>query len=239
MTEPLAGRTALVTGATRGLGDAIARRLLADGARVIGTGSTPEGSAPDGCEYRAVDFGDTAATEAFAAEAVGWDVDVLVNNAGINKVASFAEIDGDDFDRIQRVNVRAPFLLSRAVVPGMRRRGWGRIVNLGSIFGTVSKAQRGSYSASKFAVDGLTAALAAEVAVDGVLVNTVSPGVVETDLTLAMLGEDGMRELAQQIPMRRLAQPDEIAAFIAWLVGPENTYVSGQNLLIDGGFVRV
>jgi NAD(P)-dependent dehydrogenase (short-subunit alcohol dehydrogenase family) len=130
-------------------------------------------------------------------------------------------------------------VLCRAVVGGMRQRGFGRIVNITSIFSIVSKERRASYSASKFGLDGMTAALAAEVAADGVLANCVSPGFVDTELTRRILGDDGMRELAARVPMRRFAQPHEIAALVAWLVGPDNSYVSGQNMVIDGGFTRV
>ncbi len=236
---PLAGRRALVTGGTRGIGAAIAERLLADGAEVIVTGTSPEGAAPGGCGYRPVDFSDAEATAAFAEVVAGLELDILVNNAGINKIAPFAEIDPVDFDRIQRVNVRAPFLLCRAVLPSMRLRRWGRIVNVSSVFGTISKELRGSYSASKFALDGMTAALSAEAAADGVLANCVSPGFVDTELTHAMLGEEGIAELTARVPARRLGAPTEIAALVAWLVGPENTYLTGQNVVIDGGFSRI
>jgi 3-oxoacyl-[acyl-carrier protein] reductase len=231
------GRRALVTGGTRGIGLAIAERLEADGAQMLVTGRRPEAE-HDRFEYRGVDFSDRSALEAFAEEAGDWAPDVLVNNAGINKLAPFAEIEPDDFDRIQSVNVRAPMMLSRSVIPGMRERGWGRIVNIASIWSVVSRPGRGSYSASKFALDGLTAALAAEVAADGVLVNCVSPGFVDTELTRSVLGEDGVAQLVSEVPAGRLAQPDEIAALVAWLAGPENTFVSGQNIVIDGGFSR-
>jgi 3-oxoacyl-[acyl-carrier protein] reductase len=228
-----------VTGATRGIGAAIAERLLREGARVLATGTRPNGNTPPGAEYFAVDFTDDPAVAALAVEVEQGGFDIIVNNAGINKIGPFDELDPADFDRIQRVNVRAPFLLCRAALPYMRRQRWGRIVNISSIFGRVSKELRAPYSASKFALDGMTAALAAEVASEGVLANCIAPGFIDTELTRRVLGEEGMRELAERVPMRRLGQPAEIAAFVAWLVGPENTYVSGQNLVIDGGFTRV
>jgi 3-oxoacyl-[acyl-carrier protein] reductase len=121
----------------------------------------------------------------------------------------------------------------------MRQQRWGRIVNIGSIFGVVSKEFRAPYSASKFALDGMTAALAAEVASEGILANCVSPGVIDTELTRQVLSEAGIAELVTRIPIRRLGKPEEVAALVAWLVGPENTYISGQNIVIDGGFTRV
>jgi len=239
MTNPLSGRSALVTGGTRGIGFAIAARLLADGAAVIVTGTRTDGVGPEGCEYRVADFGSRPALESFAEEVNRLDLDILVNNAAINKIASFAEIKPDDFDRILEINVRAAFRLCQAVVPGMRQRKWGRIVNIGSIFGKIGKELRGSYSTSKFALDGLTTALAAEVAADGVLANCISPGFIDTDLTRKILGDRGIEELVARVPIGRLGEAKEIAAFVAWLVGPENTYISGQNIAIDGGFTRV
>jgi NAD(P)-dependent dehydrogenase (short-subunit alcohol dehydrogenase family) len=235
----LAGRVALVTGGTRGIGAAIARRLRRDGATVTVTGTREDGHGPEGCGYRAVDFADHASVEAFAAEIGDAGVDILVNNAGINRIAPFAEIVLADFDRIHSVNLRAAFVLCRAVLPSMQRRRWGRIINVASIFGVVSAPFRASYSASKFALDGMTAALAAEVAKDGILANCVSPGVIDTELTRSVLGESGMKDLVSRVPAGRLGSPDEVAALVAWLAGPENTFVSGQNLVIDGGFTRV
>ncbi len=239
MNQPLAARRAVVTGATRGIGKAIAARLVADGARVTATGTRPDGAPPEGCDYRAVDFADAGATRQFADELAAIGPDVLVNNAGINRNAPFADIDLEDFLRIQSVNLTAPMLLCRAVLPAMRSRGWGRIVNVCSIWSKVARPGRASYAASKFGLDGLTAALAAEVAGDGVLVNAISPGFIDTELTRRTVSPETIAELVAEVPAGRLGQPDEIAALVAWLAGPENTYVSGQNIAIDGGFTRV
>ena len=235
----LQNRTALVTGTTRGIGRAIAERFLREGAEVIGTGTTADGWTPEGCAYHVVDFSNPTATKKFAAEMAEAGIDILINNAGVNKNAPFAEIDPKDFSRLHQINVVAPFLLCRALVPAMREKGWGRIVNISSIWGKKGRENRGAYAAAKFGLDGLTAALAAEVAADGVLANCVAPGIIDTELTRRVLDKESIRELVAQVPVGRLGSPDEIAAFVVWLAGPENTYISGQNLSIDGGFSRV
>jgi 3-oxoacyl-[acyl-carrier protein] reductase len=121
----------------------------------------------------------------------------------------------------------------------MVRRGWGRIVNVSSIWGKISKAHRASYSASKFAIDGMTVALAAEHTADGVLANSVAPGFIDTELTRSILSESDRAALIAEVPARRLGQPDEVARLVRWLASEENTYISGQNIAIDGGFTRV
>ena len=239
MIDTLNGKTALVTGGTRGIGRAIAEKLLAQGARVIATGTGLQGEGPKGANYMGVDFADTLASEAFAEQVAGLGIDILINNAGINKISPFAEIAPEDFERIQRVNVQAPFLLCHSAVPGMKDNGWGRIVNISSIWGKIGKEHRGAYAASKFALDGMTTALAAEVAEHGILANCVAPGFIDTELTRTVLGPEGMKDLASRVPMKRFGTPDEIARFVAFLAGPENTYISGQNIAIDGGFTRV
>lgn len=234
----LKGKLAVVTGGTRGIGRAIVERLLADGAEVIATGRAATGDVP-GARYEGVDMEVPQQVEAFSRKLAELKPDILINNAGFNKNMPFAEIPAELFDRIQQVNVTAPFRFSQAVLAGMRERKWGRIVGISSIFGMISKEYRASYSTSKFALDGMMTALAAEVAVDGILVNCVAPGFTETDMTRTALGEQGIADLVARVPIRRMAQPHEIAAFTAWLAGPENTYISGQIIAIDGGFTRV
>jgi NAD(P)-dependent dehydrogenase (short-subunit alcohol dehydrogenase family) len=237
--KPLEGRRAVVTGGTRGIGRAIAFRLRDDGAQVLATGTRPDGAAPEGCDYGAVDFADRAATEAFAAKLAALAPHILVNNAGVTKPQAFAEIGTEEFARVHQVNLVAPMILCRAALPGMRAAGWGRIVNISSIWGTVSKTGRATYGASKAGLNGLTAGLAAEVAADGILANCVSPGFIDTEMTRGTLTDAQVAALERIVPIGRLAQPNEIAAFVAWMVGPENTYISGQAIPIDGGFTMV
>ena len=238
IADSLHGRRALVTGGTRGIGAAVVSQLEALGAEVVFTGRHVRVD-DDLAQYRAVDFAQRQDVERFASDVAREPWDVLVNCAGINRIFPFAEICIDDFDEVIDVNLRAPMVLCRAVIAGMQERGWGRIVNITSIFGLVSKEHRAPYSASKFGLDGLTAALAAEVAVHGVLANCVAPGVVDTDLTREVLGEAGIQEIVRTIPAGRLAEPEEIARVVAWLASPDNTYISGQTIVVDGGFTRV
>lgn len=234
----LEGKSAVVTGGTRGIGKAIAEKLRKKGAIVTVTGTSPRNALPD-VNYIAADFSKVAEAERAAAEIARLGVDILVNNAGINYVAPFAEVPLEEFQKVQNVNVTAPFLLCQAVLPHMRARGWGRIVGISSVWGKVSKAGRGPYSTSKFALDGMIAALSAEVAAQGILANCVAPGFVDTELTRRVLGPAGIAAMIAQVPAGRLGSVDEIAEFVAWLAGPENTFISGQNIAIDGGFVRV
>ena len=230
---------AVVTGATRGIGYAIAERLLKDGLEVIVTGTKKNGKHPAGSSYYQVDFLDEDSTNKFINFLKKQQINILVNNAGINKISEFSSIDIDDFDRILRINLRAPFQICQAVIPYMEKIKWGRIVNLTSVFGNISKEYRAAYSSSKFGLDGMTVALAAEVSEKGILANSVGPGVIDTDMTRDVLGVSGIAKLKGQIPMKRLGQASEIASLVSWLVSNENTYMTGQNLMIDGGFTRV
>ena len=137
---------------------------------------------------------------------------------------------------IHHINTFAHFEIIKSVIPTMRKNNWGRIINISSIFGHVSKEYRASYSSSKFALDGITASLSAEFSKDGILVNTVSPGFIETDLTKKILGKKGIEKVISNVPIGRLGQPYEIAKFVIWLCSNENSFISGQNLIIDGGF---
>jgi NAD(P)-dependent dehydrogenase (short-subunit alcohol dehydrogenase family) len=240
MLTNLNGRSAVVTGGTRGIGYAIACRLIADGASVMITGTQEQPTTlPEGATYCAVDFSSRKATLDFALELEDATPDILVNNAGINRNAPFADITLETFEEIHQINVSAPLLLCQAVLGPMRNSEWGRILNISSIWGKVSREGRAAYSASKFALDGITLALAAEVASDGILCNCLAPGFIDTDLTRQTLGPEGIAKVISQVPAGRLGTPEEIAEFAAWLVSPANSYVTGQNIAIDGGFTRV
>ncbi|MBS0418974.1 MAG: SDR family oxidoreductase [Proteobacteria bacterium] len=236
----LDGKRAVVTGASRGIGRAVAEALRNAGAWVIGTRTAAATDPDPACqEWLEADFSDLEQLRACADRVRAAGADILINNAGINKVAPFEAIDPQDFLRIQQVNVLAPLLLCQAVIPAMKLKGWGRIVNVSSIFGKVSRAQRGPYSASKFALDGMTVALAAEHSGHGILANSVAPGFIDTDLTRRVLGDAGIAAVLANVPIGRLGNVAEIARLILWLAGPENTYICGQNIAIDGGFTRV
>ena len=230
---------AVVTGATRGIGRAIAERLLKDGLEVIVTGTSKDADHPTGSNYYQVDLLNDSSTEDFVEYLKQKPIDILINNAGINKINEFESIEIKEFNNIQKVNLKAPFLLCQAVIPNMKKNNWGRIVNITSIWGEITKEYRAAYSSSKFGLDGMTVALAAEVASMGILANSVGPGFIDTDLTRKVLGEKGVKEIQSTIPIKRLGEPSEVAAFISWLVSEENTYISGQNIMIDGGFSRV
>ena len=229
-----------ITGASRGIGRGIARAFRDEGAWVIGTRTGKEIEPDEICnEWISADFTDARQIRDCADFVRKSQIDVLVNNAGIGKNAPFVEIDPEDFRVIQQVNVFAPFMLCQAAIPSMKLKGWGRIVNVSSIWGKISMAHRAAYSASKFALDGITVALAAEHSADGIIANSIAPGFIDTDLTHHMLGDSGILALVSKVPAKRLGKVEEIARLVLWLASDENTFIAGQNIAIDGGFTRV
>mgnify|MGYP001447127803 CR=1 FL=1 len=234
----LKGKRVVITGASRGIGASIASLFCKNGAKVIGT-STSANTKNKFChKLYGVNFSYVDEINKFANEIKKIKPDILINNAGTNILSSFVDIKTTDFQTIQQVNVFAPFVFCQAAIPYMKKKRWGRIINISSIWGKIGKSHRASYMSSKFALDGLTLALAAEYAKVGILANCIAPGFTKTDLTKQTLGLKGMKKISNNVPINRLAEPKEIAEFVLWLV-TKNTYISGQNITIDGGFTRV
>jgi 3-oxoacyl-[acyl-carrier protein] reductase len=239
------GQVVLITGGTRGIGKQLAADFRALGADTIITGraeSCEESSDDSAMRHRRldVDFTNQSSVTAFLAQLEAIDrIDVLVNNAGINRINTIDETRTEDWEAIRAVNLDGPFLVTREVSRIMKRHRYGRIVNIASIFGVISKSKRVLYSMSKFGVRGLTVGSAIDLAPHGILVNTVSPGFVLTELTRSILSPSEMEALASQIPLGRFAEPDEIAKVVLFLASGENTYLTGQNIVVDGGFVNV
>lgn len=217
-------RTALVTGASRGIGAAIATALAENGVHVL---------APS---RGVLDVSDPASTGAFAQSPAAGDVDILVNCAGINVLGRLEEISEPDWAKMLQVNLTAPRALIQAVAPGMRSRAWGRVVNISSIYAIVSRERRASYSSTKAGLVGLTRAAAVELAPYGILVNAVCPGFVETALTRQNNTAEELADIAASVPLGRLAEPRDIASVVAFLCSEENRYMTGQALVVDGGF---
>jgi 3-oxoacyl-[acyl-carrier protein] reductase len=216
-------RTALITGASRGIGAAIAAQLTADGFRVL---------APTRAE---LDLLSSASIEAYLA-ALDQPVEVLVNDAGINRLGLLEEINLQDLQDTLQINLLAAFRLTQALAPRMRQNRYGRIVNISSVWSVVSRAGRLGYTMSKAALNGMTRSLAVELAADNVLVNAVAPGYVLTDLTRQNNPPAELEKLSASIPARRLAEPSEIAAVVAFLCSEKNTYLTGQTIVVDGGY---
>jgi 3-oxoacyl-[acyl-carrier protein] reductase len=217
-------RTALVTGAARGIGAAIAAELAAAGCRVV---------APARAE---LDLGNAASVEAWLIANSGLAVDILVNNAGINVLRPLPEIETAGWSAMVQTNLTAPLRLLQAFAPGMAVRGWGRVLNVSSVFSLITKERRAAYSMTKAALNALTRSAAVEFGPAGVLVNSLAPGYVDTALTRQNNSPEAMAVIAGLIPLRRLAQPAELARAAAFLVSEANTYLTGQTIVVDGGF---
>ena len=243
-TTPMAGQVALVTGASRGIGAAVARELAARGLKVIGTATSADGAARigaaladfPGCRGAALDVNDLAAAEALI-EAIVKEhgaLHVLVNNAGITRDMLAMRLKDEDWDAVLDTNLKAVFRLSRAVLRPMMKQRWGRIISITSVVGASGNPGQANYAAAKAGVAGMTRALARELGSRGITVNCVAPGFIATDMTAA-LGEEQQKALAAQIPLGRLGQPADIAAAVAYLASPEAGYVTGQELHVNGG----
>lgn len=239
----------LITGATRGIGKQIADDFYNSGANLILTGTNSEQIKElnekailqkKNITYHCVDFLDIESTTKFIETLDRYErIDVCINNAGINRINLIEQTVTKDWNDIIRVNLTAPFLIMKKVSKIMKKNRYGRIINISSIWGHISKEKRSPYSSSKFGLKGLTVASSIELAKDNILVNTVSPGFVLTELTKKILSEKEMKDLCLQIPAGRLANTDDISPVVLFLSSSLNTYITGQNIIVDGGFVNV
>ncbi|MDP2251426.1 MAG: 3-oxoacyl-ACP reductase FabG [Hydrogenophaga sp.] len=242
------GQVALVTGASRGIGAAIAHELVARGLVVIGTATSDEGAAKitasvtgvagaaEGCRGAKLDVNDAASAEALidAIVKAHGGLQVLVNNAGITRDMLAMRLKDDDWDAVLDTNLKAVFRMSRAVIRPMMKQRYGRIISITSVVGASGNAGQANYAAAKAGVAGMTRALARELGSRNITVNCVAPGFIETDMTAA-LPEEQQKALLGQIPLGHLGKPADIAHAVAYLAGPHASYVTGQELHVNGG----
>ena len=242
-TPKFEGQVALVTGATRGIGAAIALELAQRGLKVIGTGTTEDGAAkitaalaPHGGRGCALDITDGAAVDALVEEIVKvyGAIHVLVNNAGITRDMLAARLKDADWDAVLDTNLKGVFRLSRAVIKPMMKQRYGRIISITSVVGASGNAGQANYAAAKAGVAGMTRALARELGSRNITVNCVAPGFIETDMT-ASLPQAQQQALLSQIPLGHLGKPADIAHAVAYLASPQASYVTGQELHVNGG----
>ena len=244
MKIDLTGRTALVTGSTRGIGRAIAETLAGAGARVAVVGrdaaraeEVARAIGHDASGF-ACDVADVASVTALVenVEKSFGQLDILVNNAGLTRDNILFRLKDDDWDAVLDANLRGAFVAIRAASRGMMKRRWGRIINIASVVGIIGNKGQANYAASKAGLIGLTKSVAKELASRNILINAVAPGFIETDMTAAMTPE-ARETLSQQIPLERLGTPNDVAATVAFLASDFASYITGQVLVVDGGLV--
>jgi len=243
----LSGKTALITGASGGIGGAIAKTLHGQGAKVVLSGTRAEAleavraELGAGAFIAAANLSDIASVEALtkaAEDAAGSGIDILVNNAGITKDNLFMRMKDEEWDQVIAVNLTAAFRLSRAVLRGMMKRRWGRIIQISSVIGATGNAGQANYAAAKAGLVGMTKSLAAEVASRNITVNAVAPGFIQTAMTDGLT--DQQKEMiSQRIPAGRMGRPAEIAAAVAYLASQEAAYVTGETIHINGGMAMI
>jgi len=243
----LSGKTALVTGASGGIGGAIAAALHAQGARVVLSGTrmaaleSLQSALGERSLICACDLSDKAAVDELVkkAEAVaGAPIDILINNAGITRDNLFMRMKDEEWDQVIAVNLSAAFRLSRAVLRGMMKKRWGRIISITSIVGVTGNPGQGNYAAAKAGLIGMTKSLAAEVASRNITVNTVAPGFIATAMTDALTSEQ-KTALLTRVPAGRLGDSRDVAAAVAYLASDEAAYVTGQTLHVNGGMAML
>jgi 3-oxoacyl-[acyl-carrier protein] reductase len=243
----LTGKTALITGASGGIGGAIAKALQAQGAKVVLSGTRVEALEAVKAELGGNAFivqanlSDPASVEALpkaAEEAAGSAIDILVNNAGITKDNLFMRMKDEEWDQVIAVNLTAAFRLSRGVLRAMMKKRWGRIIQISSVVGATGNPGQGNYAAAKAGLIGMTKSLAAEVASRNITVNAVAPGFIQTAMT-DVLSDQQKELIAARIPAGRMGSPAEIAAAVAYLASDEAAYVTGETIHVNGGIAMI
>ncbi len=235
----LEGRLALVTGASRGIGRAISLELAKQGAKVVGTATSEAGAggiSASGLHGKVLDVRDAAQCDSVMEsirKELG-DIAILVNNAGITRDNLALRMKDGEWDEVIDTNLRAVFRLSRAVMRGMMKARWGRIINITSVVGASGNPGQANYAAAKAGVVGMTKSLAAELGSRNITVNCVAPGFIDTDMTRA-LAEEQKKALLGHIPLGRLGTPEDVAAAVAYLASPQAGYVTGAVLHVNGG----
>jgi len=230
-------RKALVTGGTRGIGLSCVEILTKRGFDVYYTGRSKPIDSFGG--FLKADFSTREGISDFCSKISEIKIDVLVNNAGVNNPKPLSDIDFPDIDWAFNINVIAPLNITKTVVPHMIDNNWGRVINIGSILGEISREFRSIYSITKSGLVGMTRAHSAEFAKFGVLVNCVAPGYLDTDLTRKNLGPLGMQEISKQIPVGHLGSPRDIAEIVSYLASESSSFITGQVFTVDGGFLAV
>jgi 3-oxoacyl-[acyl-carrier protein] reductase len=232
----LEGKVALVTGASRGIGHAIAEELRKHGAKVVGTSTSEAGAKTVPGIGKVLNVRDAAQTDALveSIQKEHGDIAILVNNAGITRDNLALRMKDADWDAVMETNLRAIFRLSRAVMRGMMKARWGRIINITSVVGAAGNAGQANYAAAKAGVVGMTKSLARELGSRNITVNCVAPGFIDTDMTRA-LSDEQRNALITQIPLGRLGAPQDVAAAVAYLASPGGGYVTGAVLHVNGG----
>ena len=230
-------RKALVTGGTRGIGLSCVKILTERGFDVYYTGRNKPIDSFGG--FLKADFSTREGISDFCSKISEIKIDVLVNNAGVNNPKPLSEIDFPDIDWAFNINVIAPLNITKTVVPHMIDNNWGRVINIGSILGEISREFRSLYSITKSGLVGMTRAHSAEFAKFGVLVNCVAPGYLDTDLTRKNLGPLGMQEISKQIPVGHLGSPRDIAEIVSYLASESSSFITGQVFTVDGGYLGV
>jgi 3-oxoacyl-[acyl-carrier protein] reductase len=238
------GQLALVTGASRGIGAAIALELARRGMKVIGTATTDEGAAHisstlaayPGCAGKNLNVTDAAGIETLIDSLVKehGGIQVLVNNAGITRDMLAMRLKDDDWDAVLDTNLKAVFRMSRGVMRSMMKQRYGRIISITSVVGASGNPGQANYAAAKAGVAGMTRALARELGSRGITVNCIAPGFIETDMT-ASLPEEQQKALLGQIPLGHLGKPQDIAHAVAFIASPEAGYITGQEIHVNGG----